>query len=42
MKKADSIPSDGTKADSEQKVEHIFHIAKPPVSGCFYTPIKTL
>ena len=36
MQKAESIPSDGTKADSEQKVENIFvssHDTKPNVVG---------
>ena len=36
MQKADSIPSDGTKAGSEQKVENIFvssHDTKPNVVG---------
>ena len=36
MQKADSIPSVGTKADSEQKDENLFvssHDTKPNVSG---------
>ena len=36
MQKAESIPSDGTKADSEQKVENIFvssHDTKTNVVG---------